>query len=55
MTIQQLIDLTENRLRHFETQRSSSYSTGDAAGFAHFQSLVDQTIATLEALKTLLK
>lgn len=54
MSIQQLIDLTENRLRYFESQRSASYSTGDAAGFANFQSLVEQTLATLEALRTLL-
>lgn len=53
MTIEQLINLTENRLLYLQGARSAAWASGDADGVARLDSDIAQTQETLNQLLTL--
>lgn len=53
MTIPQLIELAENRLRYYQQQLLVYHSIGDIDHINKFQALADETALTITKLKTL--
>ena len=53
MKIEQLIELTENRLKHIQNMLQIYTQQGDVDNVLKYQQLVDETENTLEKLKSL--
>lgn len=54
MKIEQLIELTENRLRHYHNMVKLYTEQGDVENVIKYQTMIDETVITLDKLKTLL-
>ena len=53
MTIQQLIQITQNRISHLETVKAEAFRIGDAEAVERYQAEIDTSVETLAALRTL--
>jgi hypothetical protein len=54
MKIEQLIELAENRLRHFQAMVKAHEAQGDVEAVIGYQQQVDETSRTLEKLRNIL-
>jgi hypothetical protein len=53
MKIEQLIELAENRLRHFQAMVKAHEAQGDVEAVIKYQALLDETQDTLTKLKSI--
>ena len=53
MTVQELITLVENRMRHLESMRKAAWDTGDAQGVSFADAQISQTQLTLDQLRSI--